>query len=102
MLETVVAAAIVVTVAAAISWGLGSRWFAERSAATQFDAAYSYAQALAAGSGNGATLAFEKRLARDGTVLPGFRLTVYSGRPSTAGALQPGAVAPLEGNGGVS
>lgn len=73
-----------------------------RSAAAQFDAALAYARALAATSGNGATLVFDRRTAADGTALPGFKLTVYSGRPTSAGALRSSSLPPVESGSDVS
>lgn len=67
-----------------------------RSAASQFDAALAYARAVAATSGNGATLVFDRRTAADGTALPGFKLTVYSGRPTSSGALRSSSLPPVE------
>ena len=67
-----------------------------RSATSQFDAALAYARALAATSGNGATLVFERRTGADGTVLRGFKMVVYSGRPAWAGAMQTSLLPPVE------
>lgn len=102
LIEVVVVAAIVVVIAAAFqSLWQGARAFGTRSASAQVDAALSYARALSATSGNGATLVFDRRRSSDGTVLPGFVLTVYSGRPTGATALQR-AMPPVRSSGEVS
>jgi type II secretory pathway pseudopilin PulG len=97
LLEVVLAAAIALTIAAAFfSLARGSRALGMRSALSQFDAALAYARALAAASGNGATLVFQRRTSADGTALPGFKLIVYSGRPAYAGALRSSSLPPIE------
>jgi type II secretory pathway pseudopilin PulG len=103
LVELLVAAAIAVLIAAAF-WSLsqGARAFGVRSATTQFDAALAYAQTLAANSGNGATMVFERRVSADRSTVPGFVLTVYSGRPTSAGALRPSSLAPITSNGDIS
>ncbi|HKU68716.1 MAG TPA: hypothetical protein VJP85_13140, partial [Candidatus Baltobacteraceae bacterium] len=96
LLEVLLTAAIAMLIAAAVfGFARGSRAFAMRSAISQFDAALAYAQALAANSGNGATLVFQPRAISGGAVLPGFKLVVYSGRPTSAGALAQAAIAPV-------
>jgi prepilin-type N-terminal cleavage/methylation domain-containing protein len=96
LLEVVIVCAIVVLfAAAALGLANGARAFGMRSATNQFDAALAYAQSLAATSGNGATIAFDKNIAAGGSVLPGFELIVYSGRPSAAGALANSSLAPM-------
>lgn len=97
LVELVIVAAIVAFAAIAF-WGMsqGARAFGMRSATDTFDAALAYAQALAADSGNGATLVFEQRRSMDGSALPGFVLTIYSGRPTGAGTFQKAPGAPIE------
>ncbi len=73
-----------------------------RSAATQFDAAIAYAQSLAATSGNGATLVFDRRTGADGAVLPGFTMTVYAGRPTAAGAIRNAPMPPVPSSATIS
>jgi len=91
------------TIAAAFfSLARGSRAFDIRSALSQFDAALAYARALAATSANGATLVFERRTAADGTALPGFKLTIYSGRPSSPGAMRSSSLPPIESGADIS
>lgn len=102
LIELVIAAAIAVLIAAAF-WALpqGARSFGAASAASQFDSAIAYAQALAATSGNGATIVFDRRLPEAGSPLGGFTLTVYSGRPTAAGALKRAPMAPMTSTGDV-
>ncbi len=103
LIELILAAAISILIAAVFfTLAQGSRAFAMRSASAQFDAALSYAQALAATSGDGATLVFDKRRAADGTVAPGFVLTVYSGRPAASGALHRAPMPPVQSTGDVT
>lgn len=85
-------------IAAIAFWSMsqGARSFGARSAADRFDAALAYARALAANSGNGATLVFDQRRSADGSALPGFVLTIYSGRPTASGALSNAPAAPIE------
>jgi prepilin-type N-terminal cleavage/methylation domain-containing protein len=91
LIELVISTAIAVTFAVAALWlTQGGRAFGMRSATAQFDAALAYAQALAASSGNGATLVFDRTPLRSG-----FVLTIYSGRPNAAGALRRAPIAPL-------
>jgi hypothetical protein len=66
-----------------------------RSSVDQFDGALAYARALAANSGNGATMVFERRTASDWSDAPGFILTIYSGRPTSAAALARTALPPI-------
>lgn len=103
LVEVLIAAAIVALIAAAFFMlSQGARAFGMRSAAEQFDAELSYAQALAAASGNGSTIVFDRRLGPGGSVLPGFILTVYSGRPTAAGAMRKAPTAPMQSAGDVS
>jgi prepilin-type N-terminal cleavage/methylation domain-containing protein len=96
LVELVVVVAITVVVATAlVSLTQGGRAFGKQSAVQQFDAAVAYAQSLAATSGNGATMVFAQNTSADGTVLPGFRLTIYSGRPTSATAVSASSLAPI-------
>lgn len=92
---TVAAAITILAAAALLSMSCGTRLFAARSAVQQFDAALAYAQALASAGGDGATIVFSQRKTGDGAVTDGFVLTVYSGRPTSANALQPASIPPL-------
>jgi prepilin-type N-terminal cleavage/methylation domain-containing protein len=94
LLEMLVVVAIVITVATIFCFRSGARPIAMRSALTEFDAALAYGKALAATSGNGATLAFAPTDS-------GFRIDVYSGRPTAPGALHPAGIAPFVLDGGV-
>ena len=78
-------------------WLLGWHPGALRNAADDFDAQLAAARAIAATSGNGATLAFVPA-----TVGPGFVLRVYSGRPTAAGAVKNGNVMALSSTATVS
>lgn len=71
---------------------LAMRPGALRAAADGFDASLEGARALAAASGNGATMVFAPRLDARGSVLPGFTLQVYRGRPNATGAVTPSTV----------
>lgn len=89
LIEVIIVVAIVITVATfVLAASSGARPYAARSAATQFDAALAYGRALAATSGNGATLLFTPGRA-------GFAISFYSGRPTAAGALRPAAAPPM-------
>ena len=85
LLEVMLTMAVVAMVAiATVGFSQGARLYAAGSSVREFDAALAYARALAATSGNGATLVF----ASDG------RVTVYAGRPTSINALSPSALAP--------
>jgi type II secretory pathway pseudopilin PulG len=85
LVELVIAVAIAVVFGVAVSsLAQGSRTYAKQSAVHQFDAAFAYAQSLAASSGNGSTMVFNT-----GT------LVVYSGRPTTATAMSASSIAPI-------
>ncbi|HET9096710.1 MAG TPA: hypothetical protein VFN37_08615 [Candidatus Baltobacteraceae bacterium] len=102
LIELVIVVAVTVLIAVAL-WALpqGARSFGMASAASQFDSAIAYAQALAANSGNGATIVFDQRLSEAGSPAGGFTLTVYSGRPTAAGALEKAPMAPMTSSGDV-
>jgi prepilin-type N-terminal cleavage/methylation domain-containing protein len=97
VIEMLIVVAIVVTVAT-IAFGMspGARPMAMRSAVTQFDAALAYAKAIAATSGNGATL----------LIVPsgpaGFTMSLLSGRPTAPQALQPAGIAPFTSDASIS
>ncbi|NNM99700.1 MAG: prepilin-type N-terminal cleavage/methylation domain-containing protein, partial [Candidatus Eremiobacteraeota bacterium] len=59
---------------------------ATANAAAQLDAAIALARSLARASGNGATLLMLPRPSVRGAPVPGFRIVLYRGRPSAAGA----------------
>lgn len=85
LIEVVVAAAIAaLLVAAGAGVSAAMHPLGSRSAAAQFDAALDYARALAAQSPNGATLVVSAR-----------QVAVYSGRPTSPGALVPAPLAPV-------
>ncbi len=85
LIEVLIVAAIVITVAVFVAAAQIARPFGMRSAVSQFDAAVAYARSLAAGSGNGATIVFTARTDGQGAALPGFIAQVYSGRPNSLG-----------------
>lgn len=99
LVEIVAAVAILALLcAAAVAMSLAQRPGALRAATSGFDASLAAARALAATSGNGATMAFAPRTDGRGNALPGFTLTVYRGRPNAAGAVTPSTVPQLVGD----
>lgn len=99
LVEVVAAVAILALLSAAVvAMSLAQRPGALRAATSGFDASLAAARALAATSGNGATMAFAPRTDGRGNALPGFTLTVYRGRPNAAGAVTPSTVPPLVGD----
>ena len=84
LLEMVVAVGIaVILLAAGGFWMLSMRPAALRGALDDFDSNLASAKALAASSGNGATLVFAPQTGG----APGFTLRVYSGRPNASNAV---------------
>ncbi len=84
LLEMVVAIGIaVILLAAGGFWMLSMRPAALRGALDDFDSNLAAAKALAASSGNGATLVFAPQTGG----APGFTLRVYSGRPNALNAV---------------
>ncbi len=84
LLETVVTVGIaVILLTAGGYWMLSMRPGALRGALDDFDANLAAAKALAASSGNGATLVFAPHPSNGS----GFTLTVFSGRPNAANAV---------------
>ncbi len=84
LLELVVSVAIaVILLTAGGYWLLSMHPGALRGALDDFDANLAIAKAIAASSGNGATLIFEPQT--NGSL--GYTLRVYSGRPTAAGAV---------------
>ena len=84
LLEMVVAIGIaVILLAAGGSWMLSMRPGALRGALDDFDSNVAAAKALAASSGNGATLVFAPQTGG----APGFTLRVYAGRPNASNAV---------------
>ena len=85
LLELIVTVAItVILIAAGGYWMLSMRPGALRGALDDFDANLAAAKAIAATSGNGATLIFEPP--SNGST--GYALTVFSGRPTAPGAVK--------------
>lgn len=73
-----------------------------RAAQDDFDANLAAAKAIAASSGNGATIAIVPRTDVHGSPLPGFIARVYAGRPNVANGVQPTNVFPLESSVAIS
>lgn len=87
--EVLIAAAVSVLMAAALfSQAGGGRIFAARSAMDALQAELAHARAIAATSGNGATLVFS-------SAPRGFSMRLYRGRPNAAGAMT-SAAPPLD------
>ena len=85
LLELIVTVAItVILITAGGYWMLSMRPGALRGALDDFDANLAAAKAIAATSGNGATLIFEPQ--SNGST--GYTLTVFSGRPTASGAVK--------------
>lgn len=89
LLEIAVALGIFAMLLLAGLWAMAAHPAALAAATDDLDAAFSSARAIAASSGNGATLVFSPR--SDGTkdTSSGFTLRIYRGRPDEAGAVQP-------------
>jgi type II secretory pathway pseudopilin PulG len=91
LIEVTISAAIAILMAAVLFQPAnGSRSPAASTAAASFDAALAYAKSLAATSGNGATLVFAAA-----SPAPGFSLRIYSGRPTSSGALTGAPAMPI-------
>ena len=73
-----------------------------RNAVDDFDASLATARSIAASSGNGATIAVLPRTDSRGRAQSGFTLRVYSGRPTTTGAVQPANAFQVDGNAAIS
>ena len=73
-----------------------------RNAVDDFDASLATARAVAASSGNGATIAVLPRTDSHGSVQSGFTLRVYSGRPTAAGAVQPANALQIDSSAAIS
>jgi len=103
LIETLIVAAIVMTMAALVVAAFqNSRPFGMRSAVNQFDASVAYARAVAAGSGNGATIVFVPRRDVQGLLLPGFNAQIYSGRPNSLGPIAKVPVGTFSSTGDIS
>ncbi|MDP9025660.1 MAG: prepilin-type N-terminal cleavage/methylation domain-containing protein, partial [Candidatus Eremiobacteraeota bacterium] len=102
LVELVVAVACaVLLLAAGGTLVAGMHPGALRNAADDFDASLAAARALAASSGNGATMAVLPRVDAKGNQLAGFVLRVYAGRPNAAGAVQAANVMAVESSAGI-
>ncbi len=95
LLEMTIAVGIFALLLATGAWALASHPNALAAATDDLDASIAAARALAASSGNGATLVFAPRSNSTGSPLPGFLLRVYRGRPNAANAVSPTSAMPL-------
>ena len=86
LVELVVAVGIVALLAVAATLSLALRPGALRATVASFDASFATARAIAATSGNGATIVVAPRSDAHGR-LPGFTLRIYRGRPTAANAV---------------
>jgi len=86
LVEMVVAVGIVALLAVVVSLSLALRPGALRATVASFDASFAAARAIAATSGNGATIVVAPRADARGR-LPGFTLRIYRGRPTAANAV---------------
>ncbi len=93
LIEIIVVVAITAVLLAAGGMLLGGMHpGALRAAVDDFDADVGAAKAIAATSGNGATIAVLPRYDERGGIRGGFELRVYSGRPTAANAVAPSNV----------
>ncbi len=95
LLEVLVTVAILALLLAAGAWTLSLHPSALAAAADDVDAALASARAIAASSGNGATLVFAPRTDGRGNRLAGFTLRVYSGRPDAPGTVRATSAMPV-------
>jgi len=86
LVEMVVAVGIVALLAVVVTLSLALRPGALRATVASFDASFATARAIAATSGNGATIVVTPRNDAHGR-LPGFTLRIYRGRPTVANAV---------------
>jgi prepilin-type N-terminal cleavage/methylation domain-containing protein len=87
LVEMVVAVGIVAVLTVAATLSLALRPGALRATIASFDASFATARAIAATSGNGATMVVLPRTDGHGNHLPGFTLRIYRGRPTAANAV---------------
>ncbi|MGB8519005.1 MAG: hypothetical protein WCD38_02465 [Candidatus Tumulicola sp.] len=99
--ETVVTLGLLALFAGGVVWMLGSHPGSLARAAADFDAALTSARAIAATSGNGATVVFLPR-GNPSHALAGFTLRVFSGRPTAASEVRADTVMPVTSDAGVS
>ncbi len=99
--ETVVTLGLLALFAGGVVWMLGSHPGSLARATADFDAALTSARAIAATSGNGATVVFLPR-GNPSHALAGFTLRVFSGRPTAASEVRADTVMPVTSDAGVS
>ncbi len=97
LVELLVSLGIVAAISLAVVL-IASRPGSLREATAGFDSQLAAAQALAATSGDGATLVFLPHRDRAAHPLPGFSLLVFSGRPNSHGAVLPANVVSFDGD----
>ncbi|HEY9085471.1 MAG TPA: prepilin-type N-terminal cleavage/methylation domain-containing protein [Candidatus Tyrphobacter sp.] len=95
LLEMTIAVGIFAILLATGAWALASHPNALAAATDDLDASLAQARAIAASSGNGATLVFAVRHDGTGRAVPGFALRVYRGRPNTANVVSATSAMPL-------
>jgi len=95
LIEVLVTVGILTLLLAAGAWSFSLHPNALVAATDDVDAALASARAIAASSGNGATLVFAPRGNGRGSRLAGFALRIYSGRPNAPGAVNPTSAMPV-------
>jgi prepilin-type N-terminal cleavage/methylation domain-containing protein len=95
LLEMTIAVGILAILLATGAWALASHPNALAAATDDLDASLAAARAIAASSGNGATLVFAVRADDAGRGEPGFALRVYRGRPNAPNAVVATSAMPL-------
>lgn len=90
LIEVLIAVAVTaILIAVGVGLARGSRPAALGSAVTAFDALLAAGRAVAATSGNGATIVFEP-------IQSGTRMTLYAGRPNGLAAMARTAIPPVQ------
>ncbi len=95
LLEALVTVGILALLLVAGAWAFSLHPNALVAATDDVDAALASARAIAASSGNGATIAFAPRADARGNPLAGFTLRIYSGRPDAPGAVRATSAMPV-------
>lgn len=97
LLELVITLAILSTLLAAGVWAFSLHPNALAASANDVDAAIATARAVAASSGNGATIVFAPRRSSGG----GFSMRVFAGRPDGIGSVTPASSMPVLADAGI-
>lgn len=95
LLELVVAVGALSILLAAGAWAFSLHPNALAAGANDVDAALATARAVAASSGNGATVVFSPRRSSSGALVAGFSLRVFAGRPDGLGSVTPASTMPV-------